>query len=514
MNRRTLLLGGFAASLARSSSFIKQDLFQQHVSRFNQRDAEDDSHFIRNGDCAEWMRANVPAFECPDQTVEEIYYFRWWTYRKHIRKTPRGFVVTEFLPDVPWAGKYNTISCAAGHHFYEGRWIRNREYLDDYGRFWFSPDGEPRRYSFWVADVIHARYLVHGDQQPAVELLPALIANYREWEKDHRDPNRLFWQIDDRDGMEYSLGGSGYRPTINSYLYGDAKAIASLASLANNDDTRKAFEKESGLQRQLFEQELWDDDARFYKTKPRGGGALPVSVREEIGYVPWYFLLPRPGREMAWGQLFDSQGFYGRFGPTSAERRSRGYFVAHNHECLWNGPSWPFATTQTLVALANLLNHYEQRFVSKTNYFDLLRTYARSQHKRQPDGSVVPWIDENLHPDTGEWIARDILHRLKRPDQNRGKDYNHSAFGDLVITGLAGLRPRPDSTLEVNPLIPNGRWPYFCLENIHYHGRTLAVIWDADGSRYGRGAGLQLFADGRRLAQSVRLDRIEADLNL
>jgi hypothetical protein len=26
-------------------------------------------------------------------------------------------------------------------------------------------------------------------------------------------------KIDDRDGMEFSIGGSGYRPTINSYMY-------------------------------------------------------------------------------------------------------------------------------------------------------------------------------------------------------------------------------------------------------------------------------------------------------
>ena len=34
--------------------------------------------------------------------------------------------------------------------------------------------------------------------------------------------NGLFYQIDDRDGMEFSAGGSGARPTINSYMYGDA----------------------------------------------------------------------------------------------------------------------------------------------------------------------------------------------------------------------------------------------------------------------------------------------------
>ena len=36
----------------------------------------------------------------------------------YLKETPEGFVITEFLPDVPWAGKYNTISCPAGHHFY------------------------------------------------------------------------------------------------------------------------------------------------------------------------------------------------------------------------------------------------------------------------------------------------------------------------------------------------------------------------------------------------------------
>ncbi len=33
---------------------------------------------------------------------------------------PCSPTVTEFLPSVPWAGKYNTIPCAAGHHIAEG----------------------------------------------------------------------------------------------------------------------------------------------------------------------------------------------------------------------------------------------------------------------------------------------------------------------------------------------------------------------------------------------------------
>ena len=69
-----------------------------------------------------------------------------------------GFVVTEFLPPVDWAGKHNTISCAAGHHFREGRWLHDPRFMDDYARFWFKKGGEPRRYSFWAADSLVALY--------------------------------------------------------------------------------------------------------------------------------------------------------------------------------------------------------------------------------------------------------------------------------------------------------------------------------------------------------------------
>ena len=36
-------------------------------------------------------------------------------------------------------------------------------------------------------------------------------------------------------------------------------------------------------------------------------------------------------------------------------------------------------------------------------------------------------------------------------DQEKSRYYNHSTFNDLIITGLIGLRPREDNTIEVNP---------------------------------------------------------------
>ena len=68
----------------------------------------------------------------------------------------------------------------------------------------------------------------------------------------------------------------------------------------------------------------------------------------------------------------DPQGFFAPFGPTTTEQRSPGFQLSYSgHECQWNGPSWPYATSVTLVGLANLLNSREQPFVSKADYFTL-----------------------------------------------------------------------------------------------------------------------------------------------
>ncbi|MDP6046592.1 MAG: hypothetical protein QGG25_13370 [Phycisphaerae bacterium] len=97
--------------------------------------------------------------------------------------------------------------------------------------------------------------------------------------------------------------------------------------------------------------------------------------------------------------------------------------------------------------------------------------------------------------------------------KERGKDYNHSSYCDLIITGLIGLRPRADQTVEVNPLVPAGKWDYFCLDNVRYHGKDLTIIWDKTGKRYNKGKGLLVLADGKPIAQSDTLKRITGKLN-
>ena len=64
-------------------------------------------------------------------------------------------------------------------------------------------------------------------------------------------------------------------------------------------------------------------------------------------------------------------------------------------------------------------------------------------------------------------------------------------------SGLAGLRPRADEVIEVKPLVPDGTWDYFCLDNVLYHGRTLTILYDKSGNRYKKGKGLRVLANGK-----------------
>ena len=246
----------------------------------------------------------------------------------------------------------------------------------------------------------------------------------------------------------------------------------------------------------LVHELTWDKQARFFKVR-YPSGAL-ADVREELGLIPWYFNLPEPGYEQAWEQITDPQGFKAPMGIMTAERRHPQFRSHGVGTCEWDGAVWPYATSQTLVALANLLRHYEQEYVNEADYFDALLTYARSHRYRGK-----PYIGEYLDEQDGRWL---------KPDTDRSRFYNHSTFCDLVIAGLAGLMPREDDTVSVHPLLPADAWDWFCLDGVPYHGRTLTILWDRTGHKYGKGAGLRVFADGKEIAAADTLSPVTGKL--
>ena len=453
---------GFYTNARAQGMVLKAGFFKHYVDSFNADDQELYPQYIPNDKSWSFLSKNIPLFDCPDKQLEQTYYFRWWTYRKHIRKTPDGFVILEFLHDVGWAGKYNTINCAAALHVYEGRWLHDSQYMNDYEKFWFNGDGDMDAYSCWMADAILNDAFVTGDRRLAIALEKPLIHHYLNCEKKQMDTNGLYWQIDDKDGMEMSVCGGfegdrpEYRATINSYQYGDALAIASIADWTDEKGVSSLFMGKAASIKGKLQHLLWDDSADFFKVLQRkmidsgsNSNSQLCTARELHGYTPWFFNLPSAQYSSAWKFLMDPHYFFAPFGPTTAEQGHPGFQISYQgHECQWNGPSWPMATSITLTALANLLNNYKQSYITNSDYLRLLLNYSREQKRHLSNGKLVPWIDENLDPYTGDWLSRTRLSTwenghwsAEKGGAERGKDYNHSTFCDLIITGLIGIRP-------------------------------------------------------------------------
>ena len=201
----------------------------------------------------------------------------------------------------------------------------------------------------------------------------------------------LFFNTDNRDGMELSIGGQGgkrqYRPTLNSYMYGDAVAIFKIATSVGNSVVASKFRSFAAKLRAKVEHLFWDKSDRFFKSLSYTVPHKFTPVKELIGFTPWYFHLPTDAlKYSAWLEFSNTTGFSAPHGLTTAVQRNPYFSTAYSwlikrgaHECQWNGPVWPYATSITLTALANLLNTRtgsRRLYVNRGDYYRALVIYA------------------------------------------------------------------------------------------------------------------------------------------
>lgn len=502
-----LTITGFA----QQKPILGTEKLKKYVEYFNSIDTEAVKNYIPNSEAFKWLADQAPLFECPDSVLEQNYYYRWWTYRKHLVKTPEGFIFTEFIEPVKHAGKYNSISCALGHHIYEGRWLKDNSYLKDYIKFWLyhADVGQSKQrfhqFSSWVDDAVYQNYLVKPDQGFLKEILPALDKDYEKWESERQLKNGLFWQNDVKDGMEESISGSrrdqNQRPTINSYMYGNAVALDKISVLLGETAMADKYKNKATAIKKLVQDSLWNTSASFFETRKAKGGS--ADVREAIGFTPWDFNLPDDNNNYAkaWDQLLDTAGFKAPWGLTTAERRNPTFRTrGTGHSCEWDGALWPFASSQTLKGLANLLTNYKKHGKMNANiFYQELHQYAASHVK-----NGKPYIGEYQDEKTGEWL---------KGDNPRSSFYNHSTFNDLIINDLIGVKPRQDNILQVYPLIPKNQWDWFILDNVSYHGKIVTILWDKTGTKYNRGKGLLVFVDGKEIYKGKDLKPLKAKMD-
>jgi hypothetical protein len=485
-----------------------------------------DPYDARFGADAAWYRGRVPLFESSDPRLDAVYDYRWRIVRAHQRDLgAQGTITTEFLDDVSWQREpYAGLNDATGFHLNELRWLRDRRFAADYLEHMLT-GGDDRHFTDYLADSVWSRYLVDGDRAGALEHLSALRHLYGAWD-DHRDFARgLYWIEPLLDATEYTIssidasagtdgfrGGDAFRPSINSYMYAQARALSRLMALAGDPAASADYAARAEAIRARVQADLWNPAFEHFTDRYKVTNAHVrawdfIRGRELVGYVPWAFDLPEdtPRYAAAWRHLLSPAEFAGPAGLRTVGPSYQYYMRQYRYEgtrpeCQWNGPVWPFQTTQALTGMANLLDHYHQSVVTRADFMRLLRQYAAMHHQ----GARLD-LEEDYDPATGKPIV----------GLARSHHYFHSGFIDLVMTGVAGIRPRADDVLEINPLIP-ARGPqtleWFRVDRVRYHGHDVSLRWDADGTHYRAGKGLSVSVDGREVAAVPTLRRIEVPL--
>ncbi|KAL5355577.1 six-hairpin glycosidase [Aspergillus floccosus] len=481
------------------------------------------------GNDAPWYLDRIPLFETSESEIQDVYYYRWNIFRAHQRDLGNeGYISTEFLNDVGWQAQPSALLIdAANFHLREGRWCRDRRFKDDYGAFLFGPNGKPYQFSESMADGVYAGYLVDGIADTAVQLLGSMQTIWNGWNSTtlygggYDASKGLFYIQPLTDATEYTIssidasggydgffGGYSFRPSINSYQWANALAISKLAAIKGDKALAREWEARAAAIKQNVQKSLWNSTFQHFIDRYQVNNENVtywnfIRGRELVGYVPWAHDLPDDTEEYAaaWAHLLDPEKLAGPHGLRTVEPSYQYYmhqyrYEGPNPECQWNGPSWPYQTTQALTAMANLLDHYPVSaatgVISKADYTRLLQQYAELHYN--PERGGILDLEEDYYPDTGYPIV----------GLTRSPHYFHSGFIDVVLSGFVGIRPRDDNILEVNPLADPASVSYFRVERIRYHGHDVAVQWDSFGDRYGT-RGLIVEVDGKKVTSSPKL---------
>ena len=241
---------------------------------------------------------------------------------------------------------------------------------------------------------------------------------------------------------------------------------------------------------------------------------------------PWYFNAVPPEAATAyggaWDAAWDAEGLGGAHGLRTAEARNPAYSCHPKACCFWGGPVWPFESSKAITAAANVLQSgalaAATPSVTRARAWRLLFDYAgmhtpawtitnfttgaRANYSLlNASGYFLPglgadWVAEAGCAEDATWTD----------NPSGGYFYEHSTFMDNVIQSVAGLQPfaaaQPPHVL-VQPLQPaDDALAWWCLDGALVNGKIVTVLWDADGSRYGKGKGLRVLVDGVEAASA------------
>ena len=172
-------------------------------------------------------------------------------------KTPHGIVLTEFLDaGQPRRAVQHDFLCVRASSCRRALAARSAAARRIHAVLVsFRPERRPGHALSQVQQLGRGGALrsISGDQRPRLRRSTCSMTwspTTNAGKPSAQRPDGLFWQYDVADGMEESISGSrtakNIRPTINSYMAANARAIAQIAGLAGRRDDGRPISRQSG----------------------------------------------------------------------------------------------------------------------------------------------------------------------------------------------------------------------------------------------------------------------------
>ena len=71
--------------------------------------------------------------------------------------------------------------------------------------------------------------------------------------------------------------------------------------------------------------------------------------------------------------------------------------------------------------------------------------------------------------------------------------------------------PNGTTEITIDPLAPDS-WNFFAIDDVRVLNKQLSVIWNKDGSRYGKGKGFAVFVNGKEVLRKSKPEKVNISL--
>lgn len=444
-----------------------------------------------------WFDANCPQFDCPEERLVRLWWYRWFLVRHNLMDARLGGLPHPCVYPVK-SGAQARLSARHGWPILrELRWLRDPALAQSqimaqlqtetpdgfFGDGWLQPPPTTPTPETPL-DATVALPAAFGEAlgvHPWPEVLPQLTAACARTLaalRKQRDPNNNLLLAGPTAPVE--------RVDSTAFFAASLRATGELLGLLGKKVDAQWHEGLAEKCRETLVSQMWDEWQRFFCDRqdeapcadgPYARQLLPFA----LGQVP-----TDPRYTAAFETVFSPEHLWSPYPVREVSRE-----VDRQAGIL------PELNAVTAEALAHAVRHREHPGPDRRQLLDFI---TRSASLAFEEGDPYrPQSRERYDAESG--LGDGALEVLSY------------SFSDLLIRLIAGLLPQGDETLLIDPLAEG--WTHFRLDALPYRGHNLTIIWESrpEGERYPDAtAGLTVRVDGQLVAQSPTLEKITAEL--